>query len=179
MYPVDSELHPPEMLSADRWPIVLGGFLCLQVASVLGGFERRCTSSTYERGTHSQGICGPSLSDIVSLVCGGAQNINILNNKRDAPSSWHYGGYHNYKKRDVANAENRLSGKQAKLGNLLLGKKDAFSYFKSKRSAIVETGIVCECCYNSCSYYELTQYCMTQPPDYLRRKRSLLRPKRG
>ena len=87
------------MQSAERWDIVLCGFLCLQVSSALVGFERRGTSATYDRGTHSQGLCGARLSDTVSLVCGGTENINIMDNERDAPS-WRY-GYHRYKKSDV------------------------------------------------------------------------------
>ena len=99
------------MQSAERWPIVLCGFFCLQVSSVLAGFEHRCTSATYDRGTNSQGLCGARLSDTVSLVCGGTANINIMDNERDAPS-WRY-GYHRYKKSDVHGINKDISGKKA------------------------------------------------------------------
>lgn len=51
------------------------------------------------------------------------------------------------------------------LKDIILGKREALSYLHKRRAVYGTQGITCECCYNSCTYSELAEYCNWQESD--------------
>ncbi|ESO83460.1 hypothetical protein LOTGIDRAFT_169325 [Lottia gigantea] len=117
-----------------KCPLVLLGVLFLNFGTVLTHLEWTCTLETKRESP--RGVCGQRLPEVLSMVC-----------KR-------YGGY-----RDTWFRKRNGEGTNSRLGNIILGKRDAFSYLGKRGQSYGEQGITCECCYHSCSFRELRQYC--------------------
>ncbi|CAG5135825.1 unnamed protein product [Candidula unifasciata] len=94
--------------------------------------ERVCD---YRSRAHHEGFCGANLDNMLHLVCSGL-NVNV-------PSKF-------IAKRQTDNFQN------INLRSIMLNKKDALSYLAKRENP---GNIVCECCYNPCTIYELSQYC--------------------
>ncbi|XP_050391399.1 con-Ins Im2 [Patella vulgata] len=129
-----------------KCPLVLLGVLFLNLGTVLGHLEWTCTLETKREAP--RGVCGRRLPDLLSLVCVS------------------FGGYREkwFRKRSDEDTAHNLK-------NIILGKRDAFSYLSKRRSSYGEQGITCECCYHACSFRELRQYC--KDPNQIK-KRSVL-----
>nr|XP_022289108.1 con-Ins Im2-like [Crassostrea virginica] len=121
--------------------------LCLHFTSVQSDFERVCDSRTELRGSDPNGICGRMIPEMLHLLCGGHYYVP---SKRDVSSLSH--------KQD----SNLDFPRYSPLEGLILGKREASMYLTSQHSRTKRNtyqGIVCECCYHSCDYFELFQYC--------------------
>lgn len=108
---------------------------------------------------HPHGICGSKIDEALDLVCG-------------------KGGYveRKYRKRSASGPDNSLLDMDAKtflalfkqnaqqddsqpaITDILLPGTSASS-FLDKRGSFYRRGVSCECCYNSCSFRELSSYC--------------------
>lgn len=122
--------------------------LCLHFTSVQSDFERVCNSQTDLRGPDPQGICGRLIPEMLHLVCGGQYYVP---SKRDVSSLSHH-------KQD----RNVDFPRYSPLEGLILGKREASMYLTSQHSRTKRNayqGIVCECCYHGCNWFELQQYC--------------------
>ncbi|XP_048768251.1 con-Ins Im2-like [Ostrea edulis] len=121
--------------------------LCIHFTTVQSDFERVCDSRTEQRGPDSNGICGAMIPEMLHLLCNGQYYVP---SKRDVSSRSH--------KHD----KNVDFPRYSPLEGLILGKREASMYLTSEHSRTKRnayTGIVCECCYHSCDYFELFQYC--------------------
>ncbi|XP_061193194.1 con-Ins Im2-like [Saccostrea echinata] len=123
--------------------------LCLHFTIVHSYFERVCDSRTEQRGPDPEGICGGMIPEMLHLVCDGEYYVPS-HAKRDVSSRSH-------------KQENNVDfPRYSPLEGLILGKREASMYLSSEHSRTKRntyTGIVCECCYHSCDYFELLQYC--------------------
>lgn len=67
-------------------PLLVLGVLALHVCTVYGNYEHTCTLATRSRGAHRNGICGDSLSRVISLLCRTSGYVGKWFNKRAAPT---------------------------------------------------------------------------------------------
>lgn len=123
---------------APVWLVATLLTVCWRMDTALANFEHTCSGVDIEWRPHRHGKCGNSLRETVDTMCRffAMPSLSKFLVKRDTSA--------------------QTSGKMGKMGSILLNKKEAMSYL-TKREA--HQSITCECCYHSCSYMELLQYC--------------------
>ncbi|XP_064628879.1 con-Ins Im2-like [Lineus longissimus] len=136
----DYELSAATM--AKTTPIALTALLLISAALPIAranGWAKTCTEDDVERGP--VGVCGPHLSSMLGTICvNGYYAGDAFIKKRSADTS------------EAEETEERIVP--------FISTDRAKTYLKSKRwGGEGWSGIVCECCYNRCTYTELQQYC--------------------
>ncbi|KAL4232116.1 hypothetical protein ACF0H5_009691 [Mactra antiquata] len=114
------------------------------ISTVSANWDRVCPP--YSRRPHPNGVCGSRIDEILSMLCADGYN------EYPAAPSFDF-----RRKRNVDESEEK-----SMLHGFLIRRGQANS-FLSKRSSYFQRGIVCECCYNSCSIMELFSYCRGSP----------------
>ncbi|GAB1600636.1 con-Ins Im1-like [Argonauta hians] len=102
---------------------------------VIAGLEHTCNEETTRQGAASGGYCGDKIPNILRVLC--------------TP-----GGYSD------GHVERRSYGlrhRSSTLKDIIISKTKAKSYLMKRDRNW--SGIVCECCYNTCSIDELLDYC--------------------
>ncbi|XP_036357072.1 con-Ins Im1 isoform X1 [Octopus sinensis] len=115
---------------------------------VIAGLEHTCNEETIRQGAASGGYCGDKIPNFLRLICSPGGYSDGPRQRRNYVSPY---------------ASRGLRHRSSTLKDIIISKKKAKSYLvKRDRNW---SGIVCECCYNTCTIEELLDYCK-DPRDF-------------